>query len=323
MKKYTNKKVMLGFLALIGVIAIICVSSFVPFIIDPTQWQTSEFLSDELIICAITIFGVVCVMFIGQASNMANPNSNIAKAKVKFYEKIEKITNISGFCQWVKKVLQPKDIKSAKTRELMKMRIENADILNLSISEIKSLIDTPQKINGIFYKGITKNQAKGAIRIKNGKLKIDIVEPTYYLSFKAIDSDKTITERSGKESTKKTWLMVYSVGSKVVITLIVAMIMASFVRDTASGDGDLANSFLKFFNRMFALITSSFMGFIVGSQENDIDAEFIEMRVLVQEMYLQDTTFIPLSEQEEAKQEYIERVKKENVIGIDYDKGKN
>ena len=28
-------------------------------------------------------------------------------------------------------------------------------------------------------------------------------------------------------------------------------------------------------------------------------------------------------EQEEAKQEYIERVKKENVIGIDYDKGKN
>lgn len=323
MKKYTNKKVMLGVLAFISVIAIIFVSSFVPFIIDPTQWQTAEFLSDELIIVAITIFGVVCVMFIGQASNMANPSSNIAKAKVKFYEKIEKITNISGFCQWVKKVLQPKDIKSAKTRELMKMRIENADILDLSISEIKSLIDTPQKINGIFYKGITKNQAKGAIRIKNGKLKIDIVEPTYYLSFKAIDSDKTITERSGKESTKKTWLMVYSVGSKVVVTLIVAMIMASFVRDTASGDNDLANSFLKFFNRMFALITSSFMGFIVGSQENDIDAEFIEMRVLVQEMYLQDTTFVPLSEQEEAKQEYIERVKKENVIGIDYDKGKN
>lgn len=323
MKKYTNKKVMLGFLALISVIAIICVSSFVPFIIDPTQWQTTEFLSDELIICAITIFGVVCVMFIGQASNMANPNSNIAKAKVRFYGKVEKITNISGFCQWVKKVLQPNDIKSAKQREMLKNKIEDPDILKLSLNEIKSLIDTPQKIEGIFYRGITKSQYKAIERIKNGKLKIDLVEPTYYLTFKAIDSDKTITERSGKESSKKTLLMAYSVISKVVITLIVAMIMASFVRDTASGDNDLANSFLKFFNRMFALITSSFMGFIVGSQTNDIDAEFIEMRVLVQEMYLQDTTFVPLSEQELAKQEYIERVKKENVIGIDYDKRKN
>ncbi len=319
MKKYTNKKVLLGFLALISVIAIICVSSFVPFIIDPTQWQTTEFLSDELIIVAITIFGVVCVMFIGQASNSANPNSNIAKAKVRFYGKVEKITNISGFCQWVKKVLQPNDIKSAKQREMLKNKIEDTDILKLSLKEIKSLIDTPQKIEGIFYRGITKRQYKALKRIKNGKLKIDLVEPTYYLTFKAIDSDKTITERSGKESTKKTWLMVYSVGSKVIITLIVAMIMASFVRDTASGDSDLANSFLKFFNRMFALITSSFMGFIVGSQTNDIDAEFIEMRVLVQEMYLQYTTFVPLSEQELAKQEYIERVKKEN----DYDKGKN
>jgi hypothetical protein len=323
MKKYTNKKVLLGFLALISVIAIICVSSFVPFIIDPTQWQTTEFLSDELIIVAITIFGVVCVMFIGQASNQANPNSNIAKAKVKFYGKVEKITNISGFCQWVKKVLQPNDIKSAKQRKMLQNKIEDTNILKLSLKEIKSLIDTPQKIEGIFYRGITKKQYRALKRIKNGKLKIDLVEPTYYLTFKAIDSDKTITERSGKESSKKTWLMAYSVGSKVVITLIVAMIMASFVRDTASGDNDLANSFLKFFNRIFALITSSFMGFIVGSQTNDIDAEFIEMRVLVQEMYLQDTTFVPLSEQELAKQEYIERVKKENVIGIDYDKGKN
>ena len=258
-------------------------------------------------------------MFIGQASNQANPNSNIAKAKVRFYGKVEKITNISGFCQWVKKVLQPNDIKSAKQREMLKNKIEDTNILKLSLNEIKSLIDTPQKIEGIFYRGITKNQYKALKRIKNGKLKIDLVEPTYYLTFKAIDSDKTITERSGKESSKKTWLMAYSVISKVVITLIVAMIMASFVRDTASGDNDLANSFLKFFNRIFALITSSFMGFIVGSQTNDIDAEFIEMRVLVQEMYLQDTTFVPLSEQELAKQEYIERVK----IGIDYDKGKN
>ena len=69
--------------------------------------------------------------------------------------------------------------------------------------------------------------------------------------------------------------------------------------------------------RLLALVSSSFMGYIVGCQINDIDAEYIEMRIVVQNMFLQDKEFKPIDTQEEAKQEFIERVKKEQVLQIE------
>ena len=51
----------------------------------------------------------------------------------------------------------------------------------------------------------------------------------------------------------------------------------------------------------WALVSSSFMGYIVGCQINDIDAEYIEMRIVVQNMFLQDKEFKPIDSQEEAK----------------------
>ena len=59
------------------------------------------------------------------------------------------------------------------------------------------------------------------------------------------------------------------------------------------------------------------MGYLVGCQMNDIDAEYIEMRIAVQNMFLQDKEFKPMDQQEEAKQAFIERVKKENSLQLE------
>lgn len=83
-KKYANRKILLGVSSLFVCVAVIAVTAFIPFIIDPKQWQTVEFLTDELIIVAIVIFSMVATVFIGQAGNAQNEHSNLAKARASF-----------------------------------------------------------------------------------------------------------------------------------------------------------------------------------------------------------------------------------------------
>lgn len=315
-KKYVNRKILLGVSSLLMCVALIAICSFVPFIIDPTQWQTTEFLTDELIICAVVIFSIIAAMFIGQASNAQNPQSKLAKSRVQFFEVVTKITNLSSFGQWVKKVLQPRDIQTIKERKMRLVGIEDFSVLDLEYAEIRSLLETPQKYNGKYYKGLSKKQVDTLIKIKKNKVKIDLVEPDYYLSVKNLIDNRTITERSSKEGTKKSLYLTRSIVSKLLLTIVTAMIFASLMRDlTASVD--VAKAAQNFLSRIWSMCSSSFMGFIVGTQINDIDAEYIEMRIAVQNMFLQDKDFKPLSTQEEAKMEFIERVKKENVLQLE------
>ena len=315
-KKYMNRKILLGVSSLLICVALIAICSFVPFIIDPTQWQTVEFLTDELIIVAIVIFAMVATMFIGQASNAQNEESNLAKARASFFESVKRIINILFFKQWVKKVLQPKDIENMKQRIMRQVGIEDFSVLKLEYAEINALLETPQKYGDRYYKGLSKEQIKTVIDIKNGKYKVVLVEPEYYLSVKNLIDPRTITERSSKEGLKKGLYLTRSIVSRVVLTVITAMIFASLMRDL-SAEGDAAEATLKFISRLWAMISSAFMGYIVGCQINDIDAEYINMRVTVHNMYLQDKEFQPMDEQEEAKQEFIERVKKENVLQLE------
>lgn len=314
-KKLANRKILLGVFSLLICAVLIGVCSFVPFIIDPTRWQTTEFLTDELIIVAIVIFAMVATMFIGQASNAQNENSHLAKARAKFFESILLILNINFFNQWVRKVMQPNDIEIMKQRIMRQVGIDDFSVLKLEYSEIKSLLETPQKFGDKYYKGLSKKQIDTIIDIKKGKYKVTLVEPEYYLSVKNLIDPRTITERSSKEGIKKGLYLTRSIVARVVLTVITAMIFASLMRDLGA-EGDAAEATLKFVSRLWAMISSAFMGYWTGGQINDIDAEYILMRVEVHQKFLQDKEFKPLTEQEEAKQEFIERVKKENVLQL-------
>ena len=312
-KKIMNRKVLLGASALLVCVGLIAICSFVPFIIDPRRWQTKEFLTDELIITAIVIFSMVAAMFIGQAGNAQSEQSKIAKSRVAFLNTVVKIVDLNAFNQWVKKVLQPRDIRTMKERRLRAINVEDFTVLDLENSQIKALIETPQKYGDRFYKGLTKQQVKEILDIKNGKLNISLVEPAYYLSAKSLIDTRTISERSGKEGIVKGLYLARSIISKVALGIITAMIFASLMRDLTA-TRDVAVALQKFLSRIWAMVSSVFMGYIVGCQINDIDAEYIDMRVAVQNMYLQDTEFTPVAQQEEAKQEFIERVKSEQLI---------
>lgn len=298
-----NKKIVLGIIALIFAAAFVVVSSFFPFIIDPGQWNSKEFISDMLIIVAIVMFTMVSAMNIGQASNAQDARSEIAKSKVKFVAHNDKVDNITRFCQWVRQVLQVNDLQSIKEREMRSVGIEDYSVLKLDITEIQKLQEGPQCFNGKYYATLTKRQVERLIVLKEGRLKITLVDPMYYLTVKSLDTERTITERSGSESVKKAVLITWSTFAKVVLTLVPLLIMAALVFD-ASQEGSTAQAAMKFISRMTAMLTSIFVGYILGCQINDIDAEYINMRVLVIVQYLQDTTFVGKTASELAKEAY-------------------
>lgn len=312
-KPLRNRKIMLGLASLVCLIGIIALCSFFPFIIDPTRWQTEEFLSDELIISAIVIFATLCLMMIAQASNAMNPESKLAKARVRFYDSVSKIIGekrINAFGQWVRKVLQPSDIRAAKEREIVRAGIDDMSVLDLDAQQIKALVDTPQKYGDRFYKALDKEQCEKALRAK--RMRFSLVDPSYYLTCEKHASDRTITEQSAQENKKKGALLSWSIVSKIAITIIFAMIFTSLVYDETTSI-DSAKGWMKFMTRMTAMASSSFMGYVIGCQMNDIDASYIDLKVSAHCKYFEDVTFKPQDQQEEAKEAYAERVREENM----------
>lgn len=307
--KYVNKKTALGSLALLFGVAMIALFTFVPYSWEPERLLSNRFITDSMIIVAITILGMVCLIFISQANNANNKASKISQSMAAFKQTKEKITDKHAFKQWVRRVQQPKDLQLIKERILMKVGIDDLSVLRLSEPEVKALLDTPQKYGDTYYPALNKAQVKTVLSVKNG-VKMRFPVPEVYLSAKAVLDGRTTSERLDNEGSKKRNYAMLSIVSKVIMTLLVSMIFTMFVRDLATQVDPLGASGV-FATRMTNLFTSSLMGYIVGGQLNDIDAEYVDLRVEVFEEYLADKEFKPISAQEEAREQYVERVQKE------------
>lgn len=313
-KVFDNKKLLLGFLTMVVILAIIVVSSFWPFILDLSRVGTTEFITDQMIIMAITISVTIAMMFIAQASNAQNPNSELAKAKVEFMNSIKKIVNHTWFYQWIKRVLQPNDRKDIAEKGMLKLGVPFA-VYELSDAEIRSL-EKPQKFGDTFYKSLTKKQIEGVLSLKKQVASIKFVSPNYYTSFKSCMIDKNLSQIASGENKKKVFTVIFQLTLKIVMSFIFAAILASLVRDLAQEGGSTAQSWMRFLSRAFAFITSSFLGYALGCKLNDLDAFYINKRVEAHTLYLEDKDFKPV---DEAKEEFIERVLNEEhaLIGQD------
>ena len=283
------------------VLAIIVVSSFWPFILDPNRIGTTQFITDQMIIMAITIATTVSMMFISQASNAQNPNSELAKAKVAFKQSIEKIVQHTVFYQWIKRVLQPNDRKDIAEKGMLKLGID-FKVWDLSDAEIRSLT-VAQKFGDTFYKPLTEKQIQGVFDLKKRVKNIKFVSPNYYTSYKSLMADKNLSEIAASENAKKISTVIFQLSLKIIMTFIGAAILASLVRDMAQEGGSSAQSWMRFLSRMFAFITSSFLGYMLGCKLNDLDAFYITKRIEAHTMYLEDKDFKPIDEAKEAFKE--------------------
>ena len=123
--------------------------------------------------------------------------------------------------------------------------------------------------------------------------------------------DKNLSEIASSENKKKDFN--YSIWIDLENNSIIywSCIFASLVRDLTQEGGFTAQAFMRFFARMFAYVTSSFLGYMLGYKMNDLDAFYIIKRVECHTLYLEDKNFKYV---DEAKIEYIERVKKEQLL---------
>lgn len=296
------------------VLAIIVVSSFWPFILDPSRIGTTEFITDQMIIMSITIATTVSMMFISQASNAQNPNSELAKAKVEFKKSIEKILEHTIFYQWIKRVLQPNDRKDIAEKGMLKLGID-FKVWDLSDVEIRSLT-VAQKFGDTFYKPLTEKQIQGVFDLKKRVKNIKFVSPNYYTNYRSFMADKNLSEIAASENAKKISTIIFQLSLKIILTFIGAAILASLVRDMAQEGGSSAQAWMRFLSRLFAFITSSFLGYMLGCKLNDLDAFYITKRIEAHTLYLEDKNFKPIDEAKETfKQRCLEEEHK--LIGQD------
>lgn len=293
-----NKKILLGIMTMALVFAIIVVSSFWPFILDPSKIGTTEFITEQMIIAAITIFANVSMMYVSQASNAQNPRSEIAKAKVAFEASIKKILEHTVFYQWVKRVLQQNDKRDVAEKGMLKLGVD-FKVWDLSNDEIRSLT-VAQKFGDTFYKPLTKKQIRGVFGLKKKVNSMKLVSPNYYTSCRSFMQNKNLSEIAASENSKKILTVVFQLMVKILFSLIGAMIFTSLVRDIAQDGGSSASSWMRFLSRMFAYITSSFLGYMIGCKINDLDAFYITKRIEAHTLFLEDKDFKPIDEAKEA-----------------------
>ena len=313
-----SKKLVLGLLSFVLVLAMIVVSAFSELSMNPSNWQSSEFISKELIQVAIAVMSMVCFINIGKSGNALDPRSELAKSRKEFSESIVKIksSGINGFLQWVKQVKQKTDQNDENEYLLNSVGIENKLYLDLSESELKTLLVQPYEKDfpsgKIYFKEINEKQFETIIRIKNGKNAINFINPTSYLILDKGSVAMSDSRKLSQQQKKETLTMVVDVASRFISVLMFGLIMGAFVVETLSEDADITRNLMNLFTRLSTATTSAFMGYMSGCKLNDLTASYVQIKIAVHLQYLDDKEFAPLTEQEEAKRNFAEFVKKEN-----------
>lgn len=289
-----NRKILFGLLTVTLIFAIIIVSSFWPFIFDPSRIGTKKFLTDQMIIAAITISTTVTLMFMAKAGNAQNPRSKIAMAKVAFSQSMARIAKHTFLYKWIEEVMQPRDRMDVAKKGMLRLGVDFR-IWDLTDTEICSLCET-REIDGRKYKALTKAQIKGLMRLRKSVKHMHFVKPQYYTDCESYMNDKNLSQIASGENTKKVLMVVFDLFSKMLLTFIMASMFTSLVIDMTEQGGSNATAWLCFLSRMSSFVSSMFLGYIMGCKMNDIDAFYINKRVEAHTMYLEDRDFKPVDD---------------------------
>ena len=109
------------------------------------------------------------------------------------------------------------------------------------------------------------------------------------------------------------------IGSKVLAIIVVSMVFGMIgwsTVETIVGEEDAtARTFSiiwDILSKCGTAISSALLGFLDGGKFNDYDSDFLNEKIGVHKTYFNDKDFKPLTEEELAREEHIERVRKAN-----------
>ena len=316
-KKYSNKKTVLAFLSFILVLAITILSSIPEFVINPAQVLTAKFLTKLIMTLIIGVTSLVCFILIGGTSNSLNQVSEIYKARDAFRTSAKDIidNHYSAFKQWVERVRRPAKQKEVNQRTLRHIGITNMAYLDLDECTLRDLVKAPNKELGDKYgvRQITQKQFDVIMAIKNGETAMKFLSVDDYVLEKTMGIEQTDEEVLVNQFKKRNWMFGERVGSRILVLVVVAVTFGCIGWSTLDSiGGDMTPAQRTFtiiwdiLTKLTTAISSAFIGFLAGGKFNDFDASYLQIKVNVHSQYREDKNFKPLTEQELAREEYIQ-----------------
>ena len=321
-KKYSDKKTVLAFLSFVLVLAITILSSIPEFVINPAQVFTAKFVTKLIMTLIIGVTSLVCFILIGGTSNSLNQVSEIYKARDSFRTSAKDIidNHYSAFKQWVERVRRPAKQKEVNQRTLRHIGITNMAYLDLDECTLRDLIKAPNKELGDKYgvRQITQEQFDVIMAIKTGKTAMKFLSVDDYVLEKTMGIEQTDEEVLVNQFKKRNWMFGERVGSRVLILVVVAVTFGCIGWSTLDAMSEDMTAAQRTFTIIWDILTklttaisSAFIGFIDGGKFNDFDASYLQVKVNVHSQYREDKDFKPLSEQELAREEYIQHHQKQ------------
>jgi hypothetical protein len=198
--------------------------------------------------------------------------------------------------------MSPNDEAEYRKRLLAGIGIDDPSVADLDESQIRSLTE-PRMFDGECYDALTPEQIEGVIRMKRRGFTLPSVPPEYWLTTKRLIDPRTRTERANAEGKKKALTLIVDLGSRLFMTAAISVILGLFVKEAMNDD--VSSAIAKIITRLWSFMTSSFFGYMLGCKLNDIDAEYIRMRVETHLEYLEDKDYVFKTAKEEAKEHYL------------------
>lgn len=311
-----DKKTVFTILCLtLAFVIVILISFGVNLVLRPLN--SEEFLSDLALSFALCVY---CLYFgIPEGKNLyqkkekgryknALANFELVRSKVKSQD--------IAFNQWLNKYYE-ENKKDYLISILTLHGNINPYVLDLDYYELDNLKKPYKKSwedtefegrKDTYFRSLNEEQIEVIKNIFNGKIKVEKIPNDFFktINGKIILNEYIEQSRATKKNTLSYALLIFY---RIIMVFAFAFLISIFGFQIASYGGDnlaqeVVSRVIQMISRIWTMLSSFIYGFAVGKIMVMKESRLLEYKTRVNELFLSDTTFTPLSEEEIAKNEY-------------------
>ena len=301
--------------AMLCMIGIIVLTSFVNAGLDFDKMFTKDNLSNMLINAVITIFGTVIALPAGTVATKQRVNSDGSKGRYlkefsEYSDARKAIEDRRGsFSQW-HSAQHKRELKQKQIEYLLSKGVTQAkDILRLTIAQVETLTTT-QKFeweNEVLYvKALTNEQIAACVKVLSGKIKLHKL-PDFYFLYVDGKSSKTFYEQAYHEAYDQNVTLIAKLAYRIFIGFAITCILTGLVVDATDGFQDpnyAIYAVIIALARILNAVISTFWGWMIGQELVYKQCYYINGRTQFLKLFANDKAFRPKDAQTLAKEDY-------------------
>lgn len=314
--KHVAKETTFVFAALACMCVIIIFTSLVNAGFDIEKVFEKENLSNAIINAAITIFGTVAAVPAGMVATKQrrNPDGSPGRYLQEFYEynrirqKIE--PKRLAFNQW-HTLQHRKELHQKKVEFLLSKGILQAeDILNLSMERVQMLTSSQRfTVEGkeMFFKALTDAQIDACLCVLSGKVTVHKL-PDFYFLYVDGKSTRSFYDQAYYETRNANMSFAVNLISKIFTGFVITSIFTGLViiekTEGISNAEFIMKAIIMIAARIFNAVTSTLWGWLLGQEMVYTQCYYINGRSQFLELFDNDSTFVSVDLQTQAKQDF-------------------